>query len=57
MFVIIHCDVLIIIRLLVFIIGKLCSRLSRIDSKFAAQTMLYLYSIFYILDLSCRKSI
>ena len=32
-FVIIHCDVLIIIRLLVFIIGKLCSRLSRVDSN------------------------
>ena len=31
---IIHCDVLIIIRLLVFIIGKLCSRLSCVDSKF-----------------------
>ena len=34
-YVIIHCDVLIIIRLLVFIIGKLCSRLSRADSKVA----------------------
>ena len=32
-YVIIHCNVLIIIRLLVFIIGKLCSRLSRVDSK------------------------
>ena len=30
---IIDYDVLIIIRLLVFIIGKLCSRLSRVDSK------------------------
>ena len=29
-YVIIHCHVLIIIRLLVFIIGKLCSRLSRV---------------------------
>ena len=32
-YVIIHCDVLIIIRLLVFIIGKICSRLSRVDGK------------------------
>ena len=32
-YVIIHCNVLIIIRLLVFIIGKLCSRLSRVDSR------------------------
>ena len=32
--VIIHWDVLINIRLLVFIIGKLCSRLSRVESKF-----------------------
>ena len=37
-YVIIHCDVLIIIRLLVFIIGKLCSRLSRVDSKVPKKT-------------------
>ena len=32
-YVIVHCDVLIIVRLLVSIIGKLCSRLIRVESN------------------------